>query len=104
MDNRKIEGNYVVDCTEQFHGMITGAVTIKAGATYSNHGMLCDDVIVEKDGVFHNYGMVAGNVMGEGYAEIWGVVKGYVSSMLSTYIHKDAIINGKRYEEDEKRM
>lgn len=102
MNNGKIEGNYVVSTDERFHGIITGNVTVKAGVTYINHGMLCRDVTVEEGGTFYNYGMVTGNVMGEGYTEIWGMVKGYVSTMLSVYIHKDAIINGKRYEEDEK--
>ena len=104
MNNGKIEGNYVVGNDERFHGMVTGDVTVKAGVTYINHGMLCNDVIVEAGGIFHNHGMVAGNVMGEGYVEIWGMVKGYVSSVLSTYVHKDAVINGKRYEEDEKQV
>ena len=104
MNNRKIEGNYVVNSDESFHGMVTGDVTVKTGVTFINHGMLCNDVIVEKGGIFHNRGMVTGNVMGEGYAEIWGMVNGYVSTMLSSYIHRDAVINGKRYKEDEKQM
>ena len=104
MNNRNIEGNYVVNSDERFHGMVTGDVTVKTGVTFVNHGMLCNDVIVEKGGIFHNRGMVTGNVMGEGYAEIWCVVNGYVSTMLSSYIHRDAVVNGKRYEEDEKQM
>ena len=102
MENRKIVGNYVVSEDERFNGMVTGTVTIKSGVKFINHGMLCDDVVVEENGFFFNHGMVNGNVMGEGYAEVWGMVKGYVSSMLKTYIHKDAIVNGKRYDFDEK--
>ena len=40
--------------------------------------------------------------LGEGYAEVWGTVKGYVSSILKSYIHEDAIVNGKKYDFDEK--
>ena len=101
MDNRKIIGNYAVNKNERFNGMITGNVTVKSGARFINHGMLCDDVIVEENAFFYNHGMVNGNVMGEGYTEVWGIVKGYVSSMLKSYIHEDAIVNGKRYDFDE---
>lgn len=103
MDNR-IEKNYVVSKNEESRGMITGTVIVKSGVRFINHGMICDDVVVEENGVFQNHGMVTGNVMGEGYAEVWGMVGGYVSSMLSTYVHRNAVINGKRYEEDEKHM
>ena len=102
MENRKIEGNYIVVENETFRGMIAGSVTVKCGAKFVNHGMICKDVIIEEDGFLDNYGMVNGDVIGEGYAEIWGMVKGRVSSMLNAYIHKDAVINGKRFEVDEK--
>lgn len=104
MNNRKIEGNYVVSADEKFHGMVTGVVTIKSGVKYINCGMLCNDVIVEEGASFYNHGMVTGNVMGEGYAEIWGMVKGHLSSMINAYVHKDSVINGKRYLDDEKIM
>ena len=102
MENRKTVGNYVVSEDERFNGMVTGTVTIKSGVKFINHGMLCDDVVVEENGFFFNHGMVNGNVIGEGYVEVWGTVKGYVSSMLNTYIHEGAIVNGKRYDFDEK--
>lgn len=102
MENRKIEGNYVVAEDERFNGMITGTVTVKCGIRFVNCGMLCKDVIVEEGGSFYNRGMVDGDVIGEGYVEIWGMIKGKVSSMLSSYIHEDAVINGKRFEHDEK--
>ncbi len=102
MESRKIVGNYVVNEDERFSGMITGVVTVKSGIKFINHGMLCDDVVVEENAFFYNHGMVNGNVMGDGYAEVWGTVKGYVSSMLKTYIHEDAIVNGKRYVFDER--
>ena len=102
MESRKIDSNYVVSEDERFRGMITGIVTVKNGVKFINHGMLCNDVIVEENAFFYNYGMVNGNVIGEGYVEVWGMVKGYVSSMLKTYIHKDAIVNGKRYDFDDK--
>ena len=75
MENRKIEGNYVVTEDERFSGMITGIVTVKRGVKFINHGMLCKDVIIEEGGFFYNHGMVNGNVIGEGYTEIWGMVK-----------------------------
>lgn len=102
MESRKIDGNYVVSEDERFRGMVTGIVTVKSGVKFINHGMLCDDVIVEENAFFYNHGMVNGNVIGEGYAEVWGTVKGYVSSMLKGCIHEDAIVNGKRYDFDEK--
>ncbi len=102
MENKKIEGNYVVVEDENFRGMVTGSVTVKGGVKFINHGMICNDVIIEENGFFYNHGMVNGNVIGEGYAEIWGMVNGNVSSMLSSYIHEDAVINGKRFEFDEK--
>ena len=102
MENRKIEGNYIVAEDERFRGMVTGSVAVKGGVKFTNHGMICKDVIIEEGGFFYNHGMVNGDLIGEGYAEIWGMVKGNVSSMLSSYIHEDAIINGKRFEFDEK--
>lgn len=102
MESRKIVGNYVVNEDERFNGMITRVVTVKSGIKFINHGMLCDDVVVEENAFFYNHGMVNGNVMGDGYAEVWGTVKGYVSSMLKTYIHEDSIVNGKRYVFDER--
>ena len=102
MENRKIESNYIAKEDARFRGMITGIVTIKSGVSFINHGMLCKDVIVENNAFFYNYGMVNGNIIGEGYAEVWGTVQGYVSSMLNSYIHENAIVNGKRYEFDEK--
>ena len=102
MEIRKIEGNYLVNEDERFNGMITGTVTVKSGVKFINHGMLCDDVIVEENAFFYNHGMVNGNVMGEGYTEVWGTVKGYLSSMLKSNIHENAIVNGKRYDFDEK--
>ena len=102
MESKKIDSNYVVSEDERFRGMVTGIVTVKNGVKFINHGMLCNDVIVEENAFFYNYGMVNGNVIGEGYVEVWGTVKGYVSSMLKTYIHENAIVNVKRYEFDEK--
>ena len=102
MDSRKIVGNYAVKEDERFNGMVTGNVTVKSGTKFINYGMLCKDVIVEENAFFYNHGMVNGNVMGEGYTEIWGTVNGYVASLLKTYIHEEAIVNGKRYEFEEK--
>ena len=102
MENRKIDGNYVAKVDERFMGMITGNVTVKSGVKFINHGMICENVIVEENGFFYNHGMVNGNIMGEGYAEVWGVVKGYLSSMLNTYVHQEAVVNGEKYEFDEK--
>lgn len=102
MENRKIDGNYVVREDDRFRGMVTGIVTIKSGVKFINHGMLCDDVIIEENAFFYNHGMVNGNVIGEGYAEVWGEIKGYLSSMLNTYVHKDSVINRKIYDCDEK--
>ena len=82
--------------------MITGVVTVKSGTKFVNYGLLCDDVIVEENAYFYNHGMVNGSVVGEGYVEVWGTVKGYISSMLKIYIHEDAIVNGKKYDCDEK--
>lgn len=102
MESRKIDGNYVVSEDERFRGMVKGIVTVKSGVKFINHGMLCDDVIAEENAFFYNYGMVNGNVIGEGYTEVWGTVKGYVSSMLKGCIHEDAIVDGKKYDIDEK--
>lgn len=101
MNETKIEGNYDVTGNETFNGMITGTITVKSGAEFINCGMLCNDVIVEENAFFMNRGMVIGNIIGEGSAEIWGIVNGRVSSMLNIFIHKDAVINGRRYEVDE---
>ncbi len=102
MENRKIQAHYVVEKDESFSGMITGIVTVKSGIKFINRGILCSDVIVEEGGFFYNHGMINGNIEGEGYAEVWGVVKGYVSSMLNYYIHEGAIIKGKKYDQDER--
>lgn len=102
MENRKIEGNYIANEDEQFRGMITENLTIKSGVKFVNRGIICKDVIIEENAFFYNRGTVNGNVIGEGYAEVWGTVKGYVSSMLKSYIHEDAIVNGKKYDFDEK--
>lgn len=102
MENRKIEGNYIANEDGQFSGMITGNLTVKSGVKFVNHGMVCRDVMVEENASFYNYGMVSGNVIGEGYAEIRGTIQGYLSSMLNTYVHKGAIIKGRKYEGDEK--
>lgn len=104
MENRKIEGNYIMTTDEHFHGMVTGTVTIKSGVKFINHGMICKDVIIESGASLHNHGMVNGNVIGEGFAEVWGMVKGYLSSMLTYYVHQDAVVNGKRYEYDENNL
>lgn len=104
MESRKIDGNYVVSEDERFRGMVTGIVTVKSGVKFINHGMLCDDVIVEENSFFYNHGIVNGDVIGEGYAEVWGTVNGYVSSMLDVYIHENAVVNKKRYDCDEKQI
>lgn len=102
MESRKIEGNYIATTDEQFSGMVTGTVTIKSGVKFINRGMICKDVVIEEDASLYNHGMVNGNVIGEGFAEVWGMVNGYLSSMLDVYVHKDAVVNGKKYEFDEK--
>ena len=102
MKNTKIDSNYIANEDEQFRGMITGNLTIKSGVKFVNRGMICKDVIIEENAFFYNRGTVNGNVIGEGYAEVWGIVNGYLSSMLNSYIHQDAIINKKRYDTDEK--
>lgn len=102
MENRKVEGNYIVNEDERFSGMVTGTVTIKSGVKFINHGMICEDVVIEENASLYNHGMVSGNVIGEGFAEVWGMINGYLSSMLEVYIHKDAVVNGKKYEFDEK--
>ena len=75
MESRKIDSNYVVSEDERFSGMVTGIVTVKNGVKFINHGMLCNDIIVEENAFFYNYGMVNGNVIGEGYVEVWGTVE-----------------------------
>ena len=102
MRNGMLEGDCIVIHDEHFNGMITGTVTINSGVKFVNRGMINKNVIVEKNGVFHNYGIVNGDVIGEGHAEIWGMVNGSVSSV-SSYIHKEAVVNGKQYKQDVKK-
>lgn len=104
MNESNNNGNYVVTTDTVLRGVVTDIVTVKRGAVLTNRGMICKDVIVENGARFLNRSTVLGDVSGDGYAEIWGEVRGYVSSMLSSYIHEGAVINCKRYEWDEKNL
>ena len=100
MNNKKNEGNYIVSESEQFSGMVTGNVTLTNGIEFIHRGMICGDVIVQEDAHIYLYGMVNGNVLGTGYVEVWGIVGGTISPDTHSFIHKDAIINGHRQEND----
>lgn len=100
MNNSKIVGTYKCIRNESFSGMITGTVTIVSGIEFINNGMLCKNVIVEEEGKFINHGMVSGNIMGNGYFEIWGIVNGDISSNMKGIIYKNSIVNGIKYTED----
>ena len=89
---------------EQVRNHIRGLSPYPAAWINDMPASICKDVIVENGARFLNRNTVLGNVLGDGHAEIWGEVRGCVSSMLSSYIHEGAVINGKRYEWNEKNL
>lgn len=104
MNESNNNGNYGVATDTILKGVVNDMVTVKKGAILTNRGTICKDVIVENGARFLNRNTVLGNVLGDGHAEIWGEVRGFVSSMLSSYIHEGAVVNGKCYEWNEKNL
>jgi hypothetical protein len=62
----KIEGPYQIASDTKMHGMFTGPVTVKPGATLILHGMITADLFVESGAKAIIHGMVNGCVWNRG--------------------------------------
>ena len=99
----KIQGDYIVKENCKLHGLVTGSVTVEENVSLDIHGMVCKNVLVMQGAILHSHGTVGGKILNQGgLVEIWGVVEKDIDNMSgSVVIHKDAIVNKRRFEQDE---
>lgn len=95
-----IKNDYNCVKSEEISGIIKGSVTVSDNATLTLSGIISKGVNVEKNSKLICEGIVNGNITGNGYVDITGVVKGTVAETLKGIIHKDAYINGTQCTED----
>ena len=61
-----IDGDLIIARNTRLYGIVSGAVTVKAGRTLVLHGSVGGDLILEEGAVAHVYGTVNGDVWNEG--------------------------------------
>lgn len=64
--SNKISGSLVVENDTEIHGMVTGSVTVKDGATLNLYGMVCKNLFAEKGSIINIYGVVSDTLVDYG--------------------------------------
>ena len=102
MKNERICGDHTANENDIFCGRVEGNLTVKSGVKLINLGRVFGDVKIEDGATLENRGRIHGDIYGHGFADVFGIVEGKV--LTDHYcIHKDSIVDGTKYEQDEKR-
>ena len=64
--NHQIDGPHTLTSDLEFHGLVTGSLTVPSGLEVRLHGFVTGDLIVEKGAIAFVAGKVDGAVMNQG--------------------------------------
>lgn len=64
--NHQIDGSHSLTTDLEFHGMVTGTLTVPTGREVRLHGLVTGDLIIEKGAKALVAGMVNGTVVNHG--------------------------------------
>jgi hypothetical protein len=94
-EHRKIDGDATITQDTRLYGLITGSVTVEAGAKLVVHGMVGGDLIVSDGSLVQVYGTVFGDIINRGDLKVIGKVRGQIRREGgSTRIDPNAVIDG----------
>ncbi|WGF40243.1 MULTISPECIES: polymer-forming cytoskeletal protein [Lysinibacillus] len=94
----KVECDLTIDTDTKISGLVSGNVQVIEGTELFVSGLISGNLTISQNAYVKVNGMVSGDVNNNGEIDVYGMVTGNITNFDGIVtIHKDAMVNGKKY-------